>query len=289
MALKNVLVQLDNHRNYESRLHIALSLAQQQKGRVLALYTFEMPELPHISYAVAEAYYPTANDAERETYERQRDGAFDDAAHLEATFRAAARNAGLRARWEIWPEKPKDLVSHMTERARYADVAILSQADPQHPLFDTLANLPEMILLNSGRPVIVVPAFERRETFGKRVLIAWNETREAARAVADAMPLLERADTVTVLTIAPERNDRFHAPAEKMVQQLAQHGIRAEAAALAGSDSDAGDLILSRADDLGCDLLVMGGYGHSRTRELILGGATRSVLQTMTLPVLISH
>lgn len=289
MAFKNVLVQLDNHRNYESRLRIALSLAQQQKGRVLALYVFEMPALPHISYAQGEAYYPTASDAARETYERQRDGAFDDAAHFEAAFRAAAQNAGLRARWETWPERPKDLISHMTERSRYADIAILGQADPQHSLFGTLANLPERVMLGSGRPVIVVPYAERRDTFGKHILIAWNDTREAARAVADAMPLIERADAVTVLTVAPERDDRFHEPAQKMVQQLTQHGVHAKASTLQGTDADAADLILSRADDLGCDLLVMGGYGHSRTRELILGGTTRQVFQTMTLPVLISH
>ena len=289
MAFKNVLVQLDNHRNYESRLRIALSLAQQQHGRVLALYGFQMPETPHMSYALAEAYYPTTNDAARETYERQRDGAFDDATQFEAAFRAAAQHAGLRARWETWPDKPKELISHMTERARYADIAVLGQADPDHPLFDTLANLPEMVMLGSGRPVIIVPYAERRDTVGKRILIAWNETREAARAVADAMPLLERADAVTVLTIAPEQDDRLHEPAQKMVQQLVQHGVRADASELAGRDGEAGELILSRAADLGCDLLVMGGYSHSRTRELMLGGATRGILQSMTLPVLMSH
>jgi len=289
MALKNVLVQLDNHRNYESRLRIALSLAKQSEGRILALYCFEMPEPPRVSYVLAEAYYPTQNDAARETYERQRDGAFDDATQFEAAFRAAARQAGLRARWEVWPEKPKDLISHISERARYADIAVLGQADPEHPLFDTLANLPERVMLASGRPVIIVPHTDRRDTIGKRILIAWNESREAARAVADAMPLLEHAEAVTVLTVAPEREDRFHEPAHHLAQQLAQHGIRAETSKLTASDIEAGDLILSRADDLGCDLLVMGGYGHSRTRELILGGATRGILQTMTLPVLMSH
>jgi len=289
MAFKNVLVQLDNHRNYETRLRIALSLAQQDKGRALGLYCFDMPAMPHISYALAEAYYPAAHDTARETYERQRDGAFDDAAHYQAAFRAAARSAGLRARWEIWPEKPKDLIGHMTERARYADIAVLGQADPRHPLYDTLVDLPETVMLGSGRPVIIVPYAEQRDSFGKRILIAWNDTREAARAVADSMPLLERADAVTVLTIAPERDDRYHEPAQKMVQQLAQHGVHAEASEMAGGDGEAGDLILSRAADLGCDLLVMGGYGHSRTRELFLGGATRHILQTMTLPVLLAH
>jgi nucleotide-binding universal stress UspA family protein len=289
MAFKNVLVQLDNHRNYECRLRIALSLAKQSQGRLLALYCFEMPEPPHVSYALAEAYYPPQNDVARETYERQRDGAFDDAAQFENTFRAAARHAGLRSRWETWPEKPKELIGHMTERARYADIAVLGQPDPEHPLYDRLAKLPERVMLGCGRPVIVVPYADRRDTIGKRVLVAWNESREAARALADATPLLVHAEAVTVLTIAQERSDRLHEPARHVVQQLAQHGIRAEASKLVGSDAEAGDLILSRADDLGCDLIVMGGYGHSRMREFILGGATRSILQEMTVPILMSH
>ncbi|HWE75666.1 MAG TPA: universal stress protein [Stellaceae bacterium] len=288
MAFKNILVQLDNHRNCESRLETAIALAQQSEGRISALYGFELPPSPKVSYAVAESYYATS-DAERETYERQRDGAFDDATQFERAFYAAARRANVPAAWELWPEKPKDLIETITLRARYADIAILGQADPDHPLFHPLASLPEMVMLGCGRPVLIIPHSARVSAIGKRILIAWNGTREAARAVADAMPLLIASETVTVLTIAPENNENLAQPAHELARQLAQHGIHAEASHLTARDLDAGDLILSRVEDLACDLLVMGGYGHSRTREFILGGVTHVVLESMTVPVLMSH
>jgi nucleotide-binding universal stress UspA family protein len=288
MAFKNILVQLDNHRNCESRLETALALAQQSEGRVSALYGFELPPPPKVSYVAAESYYATS-DAERENYERQRDGAFDDATQFEHAFFAAARRAGVPATWELWPEKPKDLIETITRRARYADVAILSQADPDHPLFDTLAALPEMVMLGCGRPVLIIPYSARGNAVGKRILIAWNGTREAARAVADALPLLNAAEAVTVLTIVPENDESPVQPAHELARQLAQHGIRAEASQITARDLDAGDLILSRIGDLGCDLLVMGGYSHSRSREFILGGVTRGILESMTVPVLMSH
>lgn len=289
MAFRNILVQLDNHRNCDSRLSIALSLAQQHRGRLLGLYGFELPEPPPISFALAEAYHRTTNGAAFERYERQRDGAFDDATQSEAAFFAAARRAGVPARWGLWPEKPKELIATVTEKARYADLSILGQADPEHPLFDTLATLPEMVMLHAGRPVLIVPYTAEAKVVGKRILVAWNESREAARAIADAMPLLETAEAVTVLTLAPEDETRQADPAQALADQLAQHGIETQALRLSARDNDAGELILSRAADLDCDLLVMGGYGHSRPREFILGGTTRLILQSMTVPVLMSH
>jgi nucleotide-binding universal stress UspA family protein len=289
MAFKDILVQLDNHRNYESRLQIALSLAAQSEGRVTALYGFELPEQPKVSLSLAEALYVT-NDAARVVYERQRDGAFDDATQFEAAFYAAAKRAGVPASWEIWPEKPKALIDTITARARYADIAILGQADPEHPLFDTLARLPETVMLASGRPVLIVPSATRVSAVGKRILVAWNGAREAARAVADAMPLLHGAEAVTVLSMANEDLEgECEQPARELVRHLAQHGIRAGATARTALDFEMGDAVLSCANDLGCDLIVMGGYGHSPTRELILGGTTRGVLQGMTVPVLMSH
>lgn len=288
MAFKNLLVQLDNHRNSASRLDIALSLARKSGGRILGLYGLGLPDLPKVPYVVAEAAYPV-KDAARELYERQRDAAFDEATQCEATFVAATRHAGISADWELSPQKPKELIDTLIQRARYADLAILGQADPDHPLFDTFANLPETVMLGAGRPVVIVPYAIRANTIGKRILVAWNGTREAARAVGDALPLLQAAEAVTVFTVSSEGEPSPAQPAQELARQLASHGIHAKVAHQPARDSDAGDLILSRADDLGCDLLVMGGYGHSRTREFILSGATRIVLQSMTLPVLMSH
>lgn len=288
MAFKEILVQLDNHRNYEARLHVGLSIAQQNGARLIALYGFALPQIPNVSPSLAEAVY-VANAAAQATYERERDAAFADAEQLEAHFRAAIKRAGVQGSWEIWPEKPKDFTNLVTERARYSDIAVLGQPDPDHP--GAAANLPETVMLGCGRPVLIVPYNARAPIVGANVLVAWNGTREAARAVGDAMSILRSATIVTLLTIGAiedgdEKDDR---PARNLLEYLGRHGIRADASHLTSGDLETGKFILSRAGDLGCDLIVMGGYGHSRTRELMLGGVTRSVLQHMTVPVLMSH
>lgn len=296
MAFKDILVHLDNHRTFDSRVPIAISLAQQSEGRIAALYGFELPEDSQPPLSLADALYVTHNAVQtayegRTAYERERDTAFDNAAQCEAAFHAAAQRAGVPASWETWPEEPRDLIALITGRARYADIAILGQADPKHPMFDALAPLAERIMLDCGRPVLIVPYEARIDAVGKRVLVAWNGSREAARAIADALPLLQSAERVKVLAVGAiagaDRDD--DQPLGRIVRHLEQHAIRAEGAHLNGREGDAADLILSEADDIGCDLLVMGGYGHSRTRERILGGVTRAVLQHMTVPVLMSH
>lgn len=290
MAFKDFLVLLDDHRNYELRLEIALALAKRDKARLVALYGFELPRTPNTALSLADALYVT-NDAAQTTYERERDAAFDSATYLETAFRRAVARVGVAGTWEVWPEKPKDLIGLVTTRARYADLAVVGQADPGHPLFDTLAKLPEAVMLGCGRPALIVPYAAPARAVGNRILVAWNGSREAARAVADALPLLCAAETVVVLTIGATRDrdtDGDH-PARRLVEHLAQHSVRAESSHIASDDLQPGDIIMSRAADLGCDLIVMGGYGHSRTRELILGGVTRAILQNMTVPVLMSH
>ena len=148
-----------------------------------------------------------------------------------------------------------------------------------------------MFLIEWFYPVLF-EIFWRGQTPGKRVLVAWDSSREAARAVNDSLPLLARADAVHVVSINP----RGHKPGEldrlpgaDICLQLARHGVKAEAQHLVATDIEVGDLLLSRAADMGADLLVMGAYGHSRWREIVLGGATRQILGEMTVPVIMSH
>jgi nucleotide-binding universal stress UspA family protein len=147
------------------------------------------------------------------------------------------------------------------------------------------------VTLASGRPILVVPYAGRFETVGRCVLIAWNVSREAARAVADAMPLLAAADVVTVLAVDPPPGPGGDGdlPGADIALHLGRHGVEAQIERTVSADVPIGEVLLSRAADLGADLLVMGAYGHSRTRELLLGGATRSILASMTIPVLMSH
>jgi nucleotide-binding universal stress UspA family protein len=150
---------------------------------------------------------------------------------------------------------------------------------------------PERVALAAGRPVLAIPYAGRFEAVGRRVLIGWDASREATRAVADAMPLLAAAETVSVLSIDPREGPSAHGPVPgaDISPHLARHGVNATVERTVSAGVPAGDLLLSRAADLGADLLVVGAYGHSRARELLLGGVTRTLLQSMTLPVLMSH
>lgn len=290
MAPKEILVHLDGQPNCAARYELALTLARQNSGRAVALYALELPKERPTSLTLVDAVYGVSDrlsDPDREAYVRERDAAFDNAAHLEAAFMRAAKRAGVSARWETCPEKPKDLIGLITQRAWYADLLILSQADPSLPSPDGLAKLPEAVMLACGRPVVILPHAAQPHSLGKNILVAWNETREAARAIADALWLLKTADKVTVLSVGGEAGGE--APAQKLVRLLLDHEVRAEAVQADPHDGPIGELILSQAAEWGCDLIVMGGYGHSPTRELILGGATRGVLQHMTIPVLMSH
>lgn len=292
MPYKDILVHLDNHRGYQPRLDVALSIARQNKARLVALYGVELPQTPS-SLLIDLAVGPhRTSDAERVRYDRERDTGLRTAQEIEAAFHAEIKRAGLTGAWHAFPETRRDIIAAVIARSRYADLVVVGQADPDDPLFVTLATLPEKVLMESGRPVFIVPHTGRVPTVGKKVLLAWKGTREAARAVADALPLLRSAEAVTVLTIGPQAAEgERDLQASSLVDHLAQHDIRADAIHIDSTDIYAAQLILARATALGCDLIVMGGYGHghSRTRELILGGVTHAVLQDMTVPVLMSH
>ena len=183
-------------------------------------------------------------------------------------------------------------------QARYCDIAVVGQADPDAVGGDA-GDLTEGLVFGSGRPVITVPYAGNFGTIGKRVLVARDATREASRALHDALPILTRATEVIVYCVNPPSGQ--HIPGADIAAHLAQHGVKAEAhqtvsripedeTAIVGRRSiGVADLLLSAASDYGSDLLVMGAFGHSRIRELVLGGATRNVLHHMTVPVLMSH
>jgi nucleotide-binding universal stress UspA family protein len=147
------------------------------------------------------------------------------------------------------------------------------------------------VMLASGRPVLAIPYAGQFEQIGERVLVAWNASREATRAVNDALPLLMGAKAVTILAVNPKHGIEGHGdvPAADIALHLARHGVKAEAAHTIAKDISEGDALLSYAADLGADLIVAGGYGHSRAREMVFGGATRTLLQEMTVPMLLSH
>jgi nucleotide-binding universal stress UspA family protein len=182
-----------------------------------------------------------------------------------------------------------DLSREVSRLAQYFDATFLEQPSPEGP--DT-SNVIEAVLFGSGRPVLIVPYIYRLHVPSqlRTVLVAWNEGRPAARAIADALPLLQMADRVEVVTVSgPNPRGSQHGSAAMMAQHLAQHGIKADMKALTRGDVDIGNTLVSYATDVSADLIVMGAYGHSRLREIVLGSTTRTILQSMTVPVLMAH
>jgi nucleotide-binding universal stress UspA family protein len=144
-------------------------------------------------------------------------------------------------------------------------------------------------LFDSGRPMLVVPYIQREGLKLDRVLVCWDGSRNASRAIADALPFLERAKAVDVLVVGKGRDRGDEIPGADIAQHLARHSLNVDLKRIVAADTDVANTILSYAADSSADLIVMGGYGHSRLREFVLGGATRGILQTMTIPTLMSH
>lgn len=181
---------------------------------------------------------------------------------------------------------PGDARDKFGRLARHFDLTIVGQKNPDSDFEDDA--MVEAALFGSGRPVFIVPFVQRAEPKFGKALIAWDGGSPAARAIADAIPLLTRAGRVEVATIVDRHVDDAELPGFNITRHLARHGINAELHKLPGG-SDPASILLSFAADTGADYLVMGGYGHSRLREFMLGGTTRTILQSMTLPVLMSH
>lgn len=166
--------------------------------------------------------------------------------------------------------------------ARHFDLSVAQQPDPDHPVTDYAI---ESALFGSGRPIIVVPYVHSRPARLGTVLIAWNESATAARAVGDALPLLEKADRVEIVMITDSGASNS---AARLIQHLNRHDVQATRHTIPPAGG-VGETLLSYAADIEADLIVMGGYGHSRLREMILGGTTRTMLASMTVPVLLAH
>ena len=281
MSYKDLLVVLDASADTRGRIDLAAALAERFAAHLVGLYPIPNPELPlRAGYADLAVLEPV--------YREWRARALAQADETREAFERAAQLRGIASEWrgtaEGWEADP-------ALHARYADLAILGQRDPENDEMTLIRPRPEGVALAAGRPILVVPYAGKFATVGRNVLVAWNASREAARVVADAMPFLAAADAVIVLAVDPHTGPDGHGelPGADIALHLARHGVKAQIERTVSADVPIGEVLLSRIADLGADLLVMGAYGHSRARELLLGGATRSILASMTIPVLMSH
>ncbi len=206
----------------------------------------------------------------------------------EQMFKERIEDAGLDAEWRSVEGNVSESVAL---NARYADLAILGQRNVERLDPGTAPEMPEHTVLDVGRPVLVVPHGGEFPAIGKRVFVAWKANRGAARAVNDSLVFLKKAEKILVLSVNPRGgiSGGGEVPAADIARHLARHGIDAEVAQVAKEELSVGEMLLSRAAEFGADLLVMGAFGRSRWRSMILGGVTRRILTDMTLPVLISR
>jgi nucleotide-binding universal stress UspA family protein len=202
-------------------------------------------------------------------------------------FNAAAGRAGITVESDKLPASFAGAGEEFARIARRFDLAVVGQAQPDRDEVEGL--IAESVLFESGRPVIIVPYIQKAPLKLNRVMACWDGSRQATRAIADAMPLLERAGQVELVIVASDPGKQDEIPGADMGEHLARHGLKVDVNRITEGDIDVADALLSHAADASIDFMVMGGYGHSRLREFVLGGVTRSMLRSMTVPVLMSH
>jgi nucleotide-binding universal stress UspA family protein len=274
MALKDLLVCLDSHPSVDSRLKLAIALARQGGAHLAGLHVVPRGPMP--------AYYTPETIEVSRSLRKKAAESFKRS--IGRRFSEALRREGLQGELRVTEgEVDEEAALH----ARYADLTIAGQLDPDRPLEAAVS--PDHLVLYSGRPVLLVPYIGCSGAVGERIVVAWNASREASRAVNDALPLLKRAKLVRILAINPERaGSHGEQVGADIALHLARHGVKTDVSVL-GTDIAEADMLLSQLADFGADLVVMGGYGHSRARELVLGGVTRHMLRHMTVPVFMSH
>ena len=277
-SLTQLLVHLDASAHAGQRLEVARSIAQTHGAAVTALYAVT-PALLVVPFA------PEAGPSVASTL-----GQIDDErrAAARAAFDRSPALPGVHAAWAEVDDYP--IVPAVVRQALYADLLVLGQYDPEDSESAGIPfDFPEQVMAGSGKAALVLPYAGLPAAVGQTVAIAWKATREAARAVSAAVPLLQRARQVHVLSWGDEQEPVGGARLD-LDSYLRLRGVEPVWHREAGPEpKELGDLLLSRAFDLEADLLVMGCYGHSRAREWVLGGTSRTVLRSMTLPVLMAH
>jgi nucleotide-binding universal stress UspA family protein len=280
MNYRSMLVVLDERERCGARVDLAIRLARQFEAHLAGLATTGRVPLP-LDGAIA---VPGP-----QVFEPVWEGLRQRAEAQAQAFRERCGGAGLRSNEAVVvdDEDAPSIVHH----GHCSDLVVIGQAEPGTRDHARVQAAVEQVVLHSSRPVLVVPYAGQFERAGESVLVAWNNSRESARAIADAMPLLCRAKHVRVLECATpieNEDDKVAERLEALRRWLMWHGVDAEVRQEV-TEIDVGNALLSRAADCEADLIVMGAYGHARWSERELGGATRTLLATMTVPVLMSH
>ncbi|HYZ41170.1 MAG TPA: universal stress protein [Stellaceae bacterium] len=289
MPLKDLLVCTDPSANGDGRLKLAFNLARAHQAHLTGAVV--LPE-PQTAAARAPGFGSPAGMAAYSTDGATPGGAVDEVLHeadladrIEQRFKEELRINGIDGEWHLLTADDTDT---LIELAKTADLTILGQVSRENR---PNGFRPQDVVTAIARPILVVPYAGNFETVGKHPLVAWDGTREAVRAVNDALPLLAGAEAVTVIFVGAQEAslERQRLSLDRVVRHLQLHGISATAEQTLQGGLAVSDVLLSRAMDLGADLIVAGAYHHSQLREALIGGVSRELLEHMTVPVLMSH
>lgn len=279
MSYKTIVVHVDASRHAAARIKLAAELAAREQAHLIGAAMTGIPQFVHDTMALSEDnpdIAPYLDILRKRTDEALK------------KFEAGVRQANVSS-FEC--RRVDDEAGYgLALQARYADLVVLGQHDPADMAANTSADFPEFVVMNCPRPVLIVPHAGNFSGMAKKVLIAWNDSNEAATAVGHALPILRQAEAVEIAVFTSASRQTGNAPESgaDLALYLARHLVKADVMQETTTE-DIGKALLNTAAGLGSDLIVMGCYGHSRFRETLLGGVTRTVLRSMTVPVLMSH
>jgi nucleotide-binding universal stress UspA family protein len=291
MALKDLLVCIDPGSSSDARLRLAFNLARAHRAHLTAAYVMPKAEdlIAHPPAGVvppgeltglAQGGGMTPGGAVNEVLREA-----ENAETVEQRFKSELHLSGIGGDWHLLDAGDE---AKLIELAKSFDLTITGQLSPEGR---QTTFRPEDIAIGTARPVLVIPYAGTFETAAKRALVAWDGSREAVRALNDALPLLGDAETVTVMSVGPRETEleRQRLSLDRIVRHLQRHGIAGRTEQTVRGDIPISDVLLSRAADLGADLIIAGVYHHSQLREALIGGVSRDLLDHMTVPILMSH
>lgn len=278
IMIKDIVVSLSVDRPSDVTADYAISLAEAFDAHLAAIAFVYEPVVPVVEFGPVPSAFLDDIRTENERAAK---------AAIERFENAAIRHEKISAASHVFDATLVGGSDRFASIARRFDISVVPQAEPDKSGAEEL--ITEAALFGAGRPVIVVPYIQKGGLKLDRVLVCWDGSHAAARAVADAMPLLTRAGKVEVIIVSNEAPKSDELPGADLGEHLARHGITTEIKQIVAPGGDVASMILSYAADFSADFIVMGGYGHSRLKEFVLGGVTRGILDAMTVPVLMSH
>jgi len=281
MGYKTILVHANESRHTHKRIKLAARLALECDAHLIGVAATALPGAFYLPGVVGESAVTVTAYLD---YLRER------ANGTMMEFESIVQKTGLSS----YEKRVVDdeAGAGMCLQARYSDLVVVGQTDPEEEMPALRTGFPEYVVMNSGRPVLIVPYAGEFEQVGKRVLVAWDASMEATRAITAAIPFLRQSKLVQVVVFDSKSRPHAHGeqPGADIALWLSRHGINVEVSQqTTASEIDTGNALLSYITDFNADMLVMGGYGHSRFREILLGGVTNTVLRSMTVPVLMAH